>query len=177
MAVTRLERKGRVNKSRAKKRILDIKRLKSRHAIASPLKEESGIIIGDIKDIVGNVKAAPKAAPAAKKEAVKAEAAPAAKKEAAPKGESVSDDLTKIEGIGPKISQILSENGVGTFTALAGSNADSIKEILAAAGKRYAIHNPTTWPKQAAMAAAGSWDELKQWQDVLDGGVDTSEEE
>ena len=30
--------------------------------------------------------------------------------------------------------------------------------------------DPTTWPKQAKMAAAGDWDALKKWQDELDGG-------
>jgi hypothetical protein len=28
----------------------------------------------------------------------------------------------------------------------------------------------TTWPEQAALAAAGKWDELKEWQDKLIGG-------
>jgi hypothetical protein len=32
------------------------------------------------------------------------------------------------------------------------------------------VHIPATWPKQAEMAAAGKWDELKAWQDELDGG-------
>jgi len=32
------------------------------------------------------------------------------------------------------------------------------------------MHNPGTWPKQAEMAAEGKWDELKVWQDELDGG-------
>jgi len=43
---------------------------------------------------------------------------------------------------------------------------------LESAGNRYKSHNPISWPKQAQMAAAGQWDELKAWQDELDGGVD-----
>ena len=41
------------------------------------------------------------------------------------------------------------------------------------------MFNPTTWPQQSAMAGAGKWDELKKWQDELDGGkvVDASSEE
>jgi len=31
-------------------------------------------------------------------------------------------------------------------------------------------HVTDTWPKQAEMAAAGKWDELKKWQDELDWG-------
>ena len=29
---------------------------------------------------------------------------------------------------------------------------------------------PGTWPEQAKMAHEGRWDELKKWQDELDGG-------
>lgn len=82
----------------------------------------------------------------------------------------VADDLTKIEGIGPKIAEILNSNGILTFEQLAGSSAESIKEMLTNAGPRYAVHEPTTWSKQAAMAAAGNWEELKAYQDILDGG-------
>jgi len=35
------------------------------------------------------------------------------------------------------------------------------------------MHDPTTWPQQARFAADGNWDELKKWQDELDGGVAT----
>ncbi|NJL73880.1 MAG: 50S ribosomal protein L27 [Saprospiraceae bacterium] len=81
-----------------------------------------------------------------------------------------TDDLTKIEGIGPKIAEILNSNGILTFEQLAASSAESIKEMLTNAGPRYAVHEPATWSKQAAMAAAGDWEELKAYQDILDGG-------
>jgi len=45
-----------------------------------------------------------------------------------------------------------------------------LKEILADAGSRYRMHDPTTWPEQSKMAAEGKWDELKAWQDNLKGG-------
>jgi len=32
------------------------------------------------------------------------------------------------------------------------------------------MHDPTTWPQQAGMAAKGEWDALKTWQDELQGG-------
>ncbi|MCL4133075.1 UNVERIFIED_CONTAM: hypothetical protein GTU68_000892 [Idotea baltica] len=78
------------------------------------------------------------------------------------------DDLTKIEGIGPKISSLLIEGGYKTFADLAKANVDDITKILA--DNSLAQHIPTTWAKQAEMAAAGKWDELKKWQDELDGG-------
>jgi large subunit ribosomal protein L27 len=89
---------------------------------------------------------------------------------AAPKASAKADDLTKVEGIGPKIAEIFEAAGIGTFAELAAASVDRLKEILEAAGSRYASHNPGTWPKQAELAAAGKWDELKKWQDELDGG-------
>ncbi len=83
---------------------------------------------------------------------------------------SKGDDLKKIEGIGPKIEQILNEGGITTFAQLAESDAEVVKDLLTAAGPRYSIHNPATWAKQAALAAAGNWDELKVLQDQLNGG-------
>lgn len=111
-----------------------------------------------------------KAAPAAVE--VKAEKAPAkvkaTKEESAPA--VAVDDLKKIEGIGPKIAEVLAAAGITTFSALADSSAESISAILEAAGSQFASHNPGSWPKQAALAAAGDWATLKTLQDELIGG-------
>jgi large subunit ribosomal protein L27 len=88
---------------------------------------------------------------------------------------SGKDDLKKIEGIGPKIAEILQENGITTFEQLAEANPDHLRELLEAAGSRYKIHDPSTWPAQAKFAAAGNWDELKDYQDMLIGGRDVTE--
>ncbi|APG65593.1 50S ribosomal protein L21 [Tenacibaculum todarodis] len=105
---------------------------------------------------------AKKAAP--KKETVKAEA-----KKAAPKKSSKADDLKKIEGIGPKIAETLVAAGLATFADLAKAKPAAISEIIA--GVR-GNHVTDTWPKQAKLAADGKWDELKDLQDILDGGVE-----
>jgi predicted flap endonuclease-1-like 5' DNA nuclease len=81
-----------------------------------------------------------------------------------------TDDLKKIEGVGPKIEQLLHEGGLKTYSQVSEASADAIREILAAAGNRYKMHDPTTWPDQAKMAAEGEWDKLKEWQDNLQGG-------
>lgn len=81
-----------------------------------------------------------------------------------------ADDLEKIEGIGPKISEVLTAAGIATFAQLAEATPEQIREILDNAGSQFAAHDPATWPKQAALAAAGNWDELKTWQDELLGG-------
>ncbi len=80
------------------------------------------------------------------------------------------DDLKKIEGIGPKISEILNNNGISTFAELAAMAPDAIKDILVEAGPQYNRADPSTWPDQAALAAKGDWDALQKWQDELDGG-------
>ena len=97
------------------------------------------------------------------------EAAPKkAKKESADK----ADDLTKIEGIGPKAAEALVNSGIETYAKLAKAKADKIKEVLIEASSRMAHLDPTSWPKQAKMAADGKWDELKEWQDNTKGGVE-----
>jgi large subunit ribosomal protein L17 len=92
------------------------------------------------------------------------------KKDEVADSKTESDDLTKVEGIGPKISEILREKGISSFAILAETKVDKLSEILADAGSRYKSHDPQTWPEQAKLAADGKWDELKKLQDELDGG-------
>ncbi|MBB3840699.1 putative flap endonuclease-1-like 5' DNA nuclease [Runella defluvii] len=82
----------------------------------------------------------------------------------------VPDDLKIVEGIGPKIEGLLNNEGIVTFAQLAATAPERIKEILDAAGPRFQMHDPTTWPKQSAMARDGKWDELKAWQEELNKG-------
>ncbi|MCF6349754.1 MAG: 50S ribosomal protein L21 [Flavobacteriaceae bacterium] len=83
-----------------------------------------------------------------------------------------ADDLKKVEGIGPKIAEIFNDAGIVTFADLAATEVVKLKEILVAAGSRYASKIPDSWPKQAKMAATGKWDELKKWQDEIKGGIE-----
>ena len=100
---------------------------------------------------------------------------PKTKAKAAPKPKKATsttkaDNLTKIEGIGPKLSEILTEAGIRSFADLAKADAASLKAILSEAGSRYNRFDPTTWPEQAKLAADGQFDELKKLQDELHGG-------
>ena len=108
----------------------------------------------------------------AKKEVTKAAPKKAAPKKTAPKKSAKADDLRKVEGIGPKIAGIFTEAGIDTFAKLAKTDVEKLKKILTAAGPRYASKNPNSWPKQAKMAAEGKWDELKEWQDNVKGGIE-----
>ncbi len=83
-----------------------------------------------------------------------------------------ADNLTKIEGIGPKAAEALTNSGIDTYAKLSKSKPEKVKEILAEASSRMAHLDPTSWPKQAKMAADGKWDELKEWQDKAKAGVE-----
>jgi ribosomal protein S1 len=94
-----------------------------------------------------------------------------AKEAAKPKAKSAKgDDLKKIEGVGPKIAEILGAAGVDSFAKVADTSVDDLKTILESAGSRYKMFDPTTWPEQAKLAAAGDWDGLKALQGELSGG-------
>nr|WP_235297468.1 30S ribosomal protein S1 [Portibacter marinus] len=127
-------------------------------------------VFSQLKDQLAEADApAKKAAP--EKEAKKAEAkTKEAPKKEAEKSEDKADDLKKIEGIGPKIAEKLGEAGINTFSELAAAEVDKLNEILEEAGPRYKMHDPTTWPQQAELAAADKWDELEKLQGELDGG-------
>ncbi|MBP6826927.1 MAG: 50S ribosomal protein L27 [Saprospiraceae bacterium] len=116
-------------------------------------------------------------APVLESTEAKAEKKPAEKKAAAPKKEKgpKADDLKIVEGIGPKIETLLKEGGINNWDELAAAPVDRIKEILDAAGPRYQIHDPSSWPAQAKFAAEGKWEELKEYQEMLIGGRDVTE--
>jgi len=78
------------------------------------------------------------------------------------------DDLAIVEGIGPKIASLFQAAGINTFAQLAATDVERLRQILREAGIR--IADPTTWPEQARLAAAGEWDKLKALQDELKGG-------
>jgi len=80
------------------------------------------------------------------------------------------DDLKVVEGIGPKIAELFHSHNVKTWQDLAQCSVEKCTEVLRAGGKRFEIHKPFTWPKQAKLAHEGQWDKLKEWQDVLDKG-------
>lgn len=110
-------------------------------------------------EIEAEVKPAKAAKPAKEKKTVKAE-----------KAESTPDDLTKVEGIGKKIAALLAAENILTFKDLSKVSAKKLKGILEVAGSKFQVHDPTSWPKQAKLAAAGKWEELEALQKELIGG-------
>lgn len=82
-----------------------------------------------------------------------------------------ANDLTVVEGIGPKINELFNNAGVKTFAQLANQTIPQMRKVLGDGGSRFRIANPSTWGQQAALAAENKWDELKKLQDNLSGGV------
>lgn len=87
-----------------------------------------------------------------------------AKHEARPK------DLELVEGIGPKIAGLLIDHGIMDLADLAAAPVERLRAILDAAGKRFRLADPTTWPEQAALGASGAMEAMKELQARLKGG-------
>jgi len=143
--------------------------------LATPYGVENSVVALEAVVIAPTAKkVAPKKKTAPAKAKVAATKAPAkktvAKKTTAKKATVKKDDLKKIEGVGPKIAQILQDNGVLTFEDLGKAKVTSLRKFLAEAGPRYKMHQPGTWPKQAKLAAKGDWDKLAKLQEELKGG-------
>lgn len=83
---------------------------------------------------------------------------------------TTGDDLTKIEGVGPKIAELLNNAGITTFAQLADAEDAAVQQVLAEAGPRFNVHDATTWNEQAALARDDKWDELTELQERLKGG-------
>jgi predicted flap endonuclease-1-like 5' DNA nuclease len=81
------------------------------------------------------------------------------------------DNFEIIEGIGPKINDVLHAAGVHTFNQLGTMEIAAISKILDAAGPNFKLANPESWSAQARLCASGSWEALKKMQDELVAGV------
>jgi large subunit ribosomal protein L17 len=100
------------------------------------------------------------------------EEAVAAPKAKASKAAKTGDDLTIVEGIGPKAAEVLVAAGIDTFAKLAEASAESVKEILTSSEARVGHLDPTTWAQQAQLAADGNMEELEALKLKLNNGKD-----
>jgi len=80
----------------------------------------------------------------------------------------MDDDLTRIEGIGPKIQQVLRVAGIHCYNDLVIADPAWIKDVLLRAELRLA--DPSTWPEQAKMLAEGRMDDFAKYTAELRGG-------
>ncbi|MGB5376675.1 hypothetical protein [Muriicola sp.] len=80
-------------------------------------------------------------------------------------GKSVKfNDLSLVEGIGPKIRSLFHNFEINTWQALSETSVAKCQEVLDSGGDRYKVHDPASWPMQAKMAAEGKWKDLAKWQ-------------
>lgn len=83
------------------------------------------------------------------------------------------DDKTNleiIEGIGPKIKELLNKAHIITFRDLVNTPLYRIRDILDAGGPQFAAHDPGTWIEQAELANKGEWDKLEELKSYLIAG-------
>jgi|GEM_PF-3454006 len=80
------------------------------------------------------------------------------------------DDLTIIEGIGPKIAHILQSYKISSYKSLSEADAQFLKEILKKSGAKFNLAIPDTWAEQANLARNEKWDELTTLKNELKGG-------
>ena len=85
--------------------------------------------------------------------------------------DAIKDDLTKVEGIGPVIQELLNKEGIWSFNQLSFTSLTKLHKIIADAGPAFTVHNPRTWSAQARLADEGLWKELEIWQERLMGGL------
>ncbi len=83
------------------------------------------------------------------------------------------DNLQVIEGIGPKIGELLNAAGIHRFHELATTPVPTLETILREGGSSFQLANPGTWPEQAALIAKGDADGFERLIGELKGGVRT----
>jgi predicted flap endonuclease-1-like 5' DNA nuclease len=72
------------------------------------------------------------------------------------------DDLTQLNGIGPRISTILADGGVTTYAQLEHTDPAELRKIIAAGGA-LPPSSLDTWPTQASYAVRGDWQGLASY--------------
>lgn len=115
-------------------------------------KNRSYVSVAPIVDVDVAVAEAPvKKAVAVEKPVVEAkeEIVKETPKAAEKKAETKGDDLKKLDGVGPKLAEILNAAGLNTYADVAGTSVEKFKEILEAAGSRYASKDPAPWIAEA----------------------------
>ena len=75
-----------------------------------------------------------------------------------------ADDLSIIEGIGPRIQELLRQHGIDGFARMAQLRTDELLDILDRGGPSFRLADPSTWAEQASLALHNRWGDLKRLQ-------------
>ena len=81
-----------------------------------------------------------------------------------------SHNLQIIEGIGPKMEEVLKSNGVENWSDLARQTPESLLLMLSQYGESYRIIDPSSWPDQAKLAINEDFESLILYQKNLEPG-------
>ena len=93
----------------------------------------------------------------------RAERAPAATAASvAPEAAAAPEDLTQINGIGPRLASILARGGVTTYAQLEQTSPEELREIIALGGALPPA-SLSSWPAQASYAVRGDWSGLASY--------------
>jgi ribosomal protein L30 len=160
---------GRLEAHRATVKGLGLRRM--HHTVTV---QDTPAIRGMINAISFMLKVTEGTAPAKKAVAKKAKPAVKTTDSAIPKkylNKAGAEDLTTVEGIGPKICEIFTNAGIVTFQNLADAKVETLQALLKEAGSRYSMANPGTWPEQAALLASAQYEAFEKLCDELDGGI------
>lgn len=79
-----------------------------------------------------------------------------------------ADNLQIIEGVGPKMEELLKGAGYTHWAELSEATFESLRSLLDGAGYQFA--NPHSWPRQARLAHENKWDDLIEFQEFLSAG-------
>jgi predicted flap endonuclease-1-like 5' DNA nuclease len=136
-------------------------------ADAAPIVEAAQSGDAMAQDTLGDVMAA---APEARDTALDTAGAAEAAAGAAVVDTSAADDLTIVEGIGPKFNAALNEAGIYTFAQLAASTPEQLQTILRDAGYGRVPATYSTWGEQAGFLARGDRGGFDAFVESLVGG-------
>lgn len=75
---------------------------------------------------------------------------------AAPAAAGVTDDLTRIKGLGPKLAALLGEFGITSFAQIAALTPQEVERIDAKLGRFAGRITRDQWVEQAKLLAAGN---------------------
>jgi len=68
------------------------------------------------------------------------------------------DDLTRVNGVGPKVAKVLGAAGITTYAHLAQMEVTDLRQLMREARISASVE---TWPAQAKLAAVGDWEGLQ----------------
>jgi predicted flap endonuclease-1-like 5' DNA nuclease len=91
-----------------------------------------------------------------------------ARKYRTPEGD---DDLQAIEGIGPKIANLLRNADIKSFERLSETALGELTRILEAGGSRFGLADPTTWAEQAACLVNRDFVGFEKFKELLIDGA------